>query len=83
MIASQCIVGNCNDPTLALQARKQGACPTMRDDDLMRVVYGLDVWMQLEFVGVSGCDGSAELQGWVTLCRIGREFSGIGSRLRE
>lgn len=81
VIPSQRIVGNRDDPPFSLQAGKQRACPAVRDDDLMRVVDGLDVVVQLELVGVGGCDGSAEL-GTVTLCRIGRGSSVTGSRLR-
>lgn len=55
----------------------------MRDDDLMRVVDGLDVGVQLKFVGVSGDDGSTELMGCFTFFRIGRGFSAISSQLQE
>ena len=37
-----------------IETGKKGACPAVRDDHLMRIVYLLDVWMQSEPVGMSG-----------------------------
>ena len=79
MIASQRIIGHRDDLPPALQASEKGASAAVGDDDLMRVVYGLDVVMQLEPIAVGGLNASAELGWWVTWCRIDIGYRAIYS----